>query len=47
LGSNPAEALTVYAELSGLLRETLGVSPIPRTRALYKQLLAPQRRRPL
>ncbi|WP_028275183.1 BTAD domain-containing putative transcriptional regulator [Arthrobacter sp. I3] len=36
---NLAEALTVYGLLSDLLRDQLGVSPSPRTRALYHQLL--------
>lgn len=36
---NLAEALTVYGLLSDLLRDQLGVSPSPRTRALYQQLL--------
>lgn len=36
---NLAEALTVYSLLSDLLRDQLGISPSPRTRALYQQLL--------
>ncbi len=36
---NLAEALAVYVQLSDLLREQLGVSPSPTTRALYQQLL--------
>jgi SARP family transcriptional regulator, regulator of embCAB operon len=36
---NPAEALSVYAELSECLREQLGVSPGPATRELYQRLL--------
>ncbi|MFH5877378.1 BTAD domain-containing putative transcriptional regulator [Arthrobacter sp. NA-172] len=36
---NLAEALTVYGRLSELLREQLGVSPSPTTRAVYQQLL--------
>jgi SARP family transcriptional regulator, regulator of embCAB operon len=37
---NIAEALGVYAQLSDCLRDQLGVSPGPATRALYQQLLA-------
>ena len=37
---NLAEALGVYGELSECLREQLGVSPSPATRALYEELLA-------
>jgi len=36
---NLAEALAVYGLLSDLLREQLGVSPSPTTRALYQKLL--------
>jgi DNA-binding SARP family transcriptional activator len=36
---NPAEALSVYAELSQCLRQQLGVSPGPATRELYQRLL--------
>ncbi|WP_442542506.1 AfsR/SARP family transcriptional regulator [Arthrobacter sp. KN11-1C] len=36
---NLAEALAVYGRLSALLRDQLGVSPGPGTRALYQQLL--------
>jgi DNA-binding SARP family transcriptional activator len=36
---NLAEALTVYNELSHCLREELGVSPSPATRALHQRLL--------
>jgi SARP family transcriptional regulator, regulator of embCAB operon len=36
---NLAEALVVYGQLSDILRERLGVSPSPATRALYQQLL--------
>jgi DNA-binding SARP family transcriptional activator len=37
---NLAEALGVYSRLSECLREQLGVSPSPATRALYAELLA-------
>ncbi len=37
---NLAEALGVYSQLSECLREQLGVSPSPATRALYEELLA-------
>jgi len=37
---NLAEALGVYSQLSDCLREQLGVSPSPATRALYAELLA-------
>ena len=37
---NVAEALSVYARLSGCLRDQLGVSPSPATRELYQGLLA-------
>lgn len=37
---NLAEALAVYARLCDTLREQLGVSPSPATRALHQQLLA-------
>jgi SARP family transcriptional regulator, regulator of embCAB operon len=37
---NLAEALNVYGQLSQCLRDQLGVSPGPATRALYEQLLA-------
>lgn len=37
---NVAEALHVYSELSGFLREQLGASPSPVTRELYARLLA-------
>jgi DNA-binding SARP family transcriptional activator len=37
---NLAEALGVYGQLSECLREQLGVSPSPATRALYAELLA-------
>jgi SARP family transcriptional regulator, regulator of embCAB operon len=37
---NLAEALGVYCELSDCLRDQLGVSPSPATRALHEQLLA-------
>lgn len=37
---NLAEALTVYSQLSDCLRDQLGVSPSPATRALYEELLA-------
>jgi DNA-binding SARP family transcriptional activator len=37
---NLAEALDVYGQLSQCLRDQLGVSPGPATRALYEQLLA-------
>ena len=37
---NLAEALGVYAQLSECLRDQLGVSPSPATRALYESLLA-------
>ena len=37
---NLAEALGVYGQLSECLREQLGVSPSPATRALYEELLA-------
>lgn len=36
---NRAEALRVYADLSGLLRDNLGVSPTPDIEALYEQAL--------
>jgi DNA-binding SARP family transcriptional activator len=36
---NLAEALDVHGQLSECLREQLGVSPSPATRALYEQLL--------
>jgi pentatricopeptide repeat protein len=37
---NLAEALDVYGQLSECLRDQLGVSPSPVSRALYQQLLA-------
>jgi len=37
---NVAEALGVYSQLRGCLRDQLGVSPSPATRALYEHLLA-------
>jgi SARP family transcriptional regulator, regulator of embCAB operon len=37
---NLAEALNVYGQLSGCLRDQLGVSPSPVTRELYERLLA-------
>jgi DNA-binding SARP family transcriptional activator len=37
---NVAEALRVYSQLSDCLRDQLGVSPSPATRALYERLLA-------
>ena len=37
---NLAEALGVYGQLSGCLRDQLGVSPSPATRELYERLLA-------
>jgi SARP family transcriptional regulator, regulator of embCAB operon len=37
---NLAEALSVYSQLSECLRDQLGVSPGPATRALYERLLA-------
>jgi SARP family transcriptional regulator, regulator of embCAB operon len=37
---NLAEALAVYSDLRNCLREQLGVSPGPATRALYQRLLA-------
>jgi SARP family transcriptional regulator, regulator of embCAB operon len=37
---NCAEALAVYAELCGILREQLGISPSPETTAVYAGLLA-------
>jgi SARP family transcriptional regulator, regulator of embCAB operon len=37
---NVAEALAVYGQLCHCLREQLGVSPSPATRALYQRLLA-------
>ena len=37
---NLAEALEVYGQLSGCLRDQLGVSPSPASRELYKRLLA-------
>jgi len=36
---NVAEALSVYANLRQVLRDELGVSPSPKTQALYNQLL--------
>ena len=36
---NPAEALRVYAELSGVLREELGASPCAATQAVHEELL--------
>jgi len=36
---NLAEALSVYSQLSDCLREQLGVSPSPATRALHEELL--------
>lgn len=36
---NRAEALRVYADLSGLLRDNLGVSPAPDIEALYEEAL--------
>ena len=36
---NLAEALDVYGQLSDCLRDQLGVSPGPATRALYQRLL--------
>jgi len=37
---NLAEAVNIYGRLSRCLRDQLGVSPSPATRALYEQLLA-------
>jgi SARP family transcriptional regulator, regulator of embCAB operon len=37
---NLAEALDVYGQLSGCLRDQLGVSPSPASRELYERLLA-------
>jgi SARP family transcriptional regulator, regulator of embCAB operon len=37
---NVAEALSVYSQLSGCLRDQLGVAPSPATRELYQGLLA-------
>jgi DNA-binding SARP family transcriptional activator len=37
---NLAEALDIYGQLSECLRNQLGVSPSPATRALYEQLLS-------
>jgi DNA-binding SARP family transcriptional activator len=37
---NLAEALDVYGQLSGCLRDQLGVSPSPASRQLYQRLLA-------
>jgi DNA-binding SARP family transcriptional activator len=37
---NLAEALSIYADLCHRLRDQLGVSPGPATRALYEELLA-------
>ena len=37
---NLAEALEVYGQLSGCLRDQLGVSPSPASRELYERLLA-------
>jgi len=37
---NLAEALSMYGLLSRCLRDQLGASPSPATRALYEQLLA-------
>jgi SARP family transcriptional regulator, regulator of embCAB operon len=37
---NVAEALNIYGQLSECLRDQLGVSPSPATRALYQRLLA-------
>jgi pentatricopeptide repeat protein len=36
---NVAEALRVYTELCGVLRDELGVSPCPRTQVVYDQLI--------
>ncbi len=36
---NPAEALTVYAELRAVLRDELGVSPSSTSQALYDELI--------
>lgn len=36
---NMAEAINIYGDLSQRLRDQLGVSPSPATRALYEQLL--------
>ncbi len=36
---NRAEALRVYNRLRGLLAETLGITPSPRTEALYEQAI--------
>jgi DNA-binding SARP family transcriptional activator len=38
---NVAEALSVYATLRTVLRDELGVSPSPRTQAVYDELLHP------
>jgi DNA-binding SARP family transcriptional activator len=37
---NLAEAIHIYSKLCEQLRDQLGVSPSPATRALYEQLLA-------
>jgi DNA-binding SARP family transcriptional activator len=37
---NLAEAINVYGHLTQCLRDQLGVSPSPATRALYERLLA-------
>lgn len=37
---NVAEALHVYGELAGYLRDQLGASPSPVTRELYERLLS-------
>ena len=37
---NLAEALEAYGQLSGCLRDQLGVSPSPASRELYERLLA-------
>jgi DNA-binding SARP family transcriptional activator len=36
---NPAEALTVYAQLRAVLRDELGVSPGPASQAMYDELI--------
>jgi DNA-binding SARP family transcriptional activator len=37
---NLAEAIAVYGQLADCLRDQLGVSPSPATRALFQSLLA-------